>query len=233
MQERKTFLSAGWYNLLLFNYAVSPEVLNKYLPKGCELDLNNHSAFLSLVAFQFHNTKVLGIGWPGYTHFPEVNLRFYVKYNGERGVCFVREFVPSRLVSALARLLYNEPYRFADMTDRVEKNLSHLTAEYTVKIGPAKMRFFAKAANKPFKPDPNSVEHFFKEHELGVGTDRSGKTLTYRVHHPVWNIYPIEDYKLEVDAFELYGPEFGFLSQAKPHSVVFAEGSEIQVFQKD
>lgn len=232
-KTRKVFLAAGWYNLLLFNYSISPDVLRPHLPEACELDLFEGSAHLSLVAFQFHKTKVLGVRWPGFTNFSEINLRFYVKYQGERGVCFVREYVPSRIISAIARILYNEPYKFAPMTDSVSLHDGTLTAEYKLRDGQSRMRFFARAENKPHTPDTSTLDHHFKEHELGVGRDRRGRTLTYRVHHPVWRVFPVIDYKIEVDAAPLYGKDFAFLSNAKPSSVVFAEGSEIQVFYKD
>lgn len=231
--NKKVFLSAGWYNLLLFNYNVRPEILEPLLPKGCELDMRDGFAHASLVAFQFHKTKVLGIPWPGFTHFSEVNLRFYVRYNGERGVCFVKEYVPSKIISSIARFLYNEPYKFAKMKDSVKDNGAYLTAEYNVQDGNRHMRFYARAENKPYTPNENTVEHHFKEHELGVGRDRSGKTLTYRVHHPVWRIYPVVESAIEVEALEMYGDRFNFLSTTKPNSVIFAEGSEIQVFHKD
>lgn len=147
--DRRIFLSAGWYNLLLFNYSVAPEVLKPYLPEGCELDLYDGAAHLSLVAFQFHKTKVLGVKWPGFTNFSEVNLRFYVKYKGERGVCFVREYVPSRTIAGIARWLYNEPYKFADMSDSVSSHQNSLTAEYKLCDGSHNMRFFVQAENQP------------------------------------------------------------------------------------
>jgi hypothetical protein len=231
--SRRIFLSAGWYNLLLFNYSVSTEVLKPYLPEGAELDLYDGAAHLSLVAFQFHKTKVLGVTWPGFTNFPEVNLRFYVKYNGERAVCFVREYVPSRTIAGIARWLYNEPYKYAIMSDSVTRQESSLSAEYRLRDGSHSMRFFVRAENKPHTPDAQTLDHHFKEHELGVGRDRSGRTLTYKVHHPVWRVFPVIDYQIEVDAEGLYGKDFAFLATTKPKSVVFAEGSEIQVFRKD
>ena len=226
-------MSAGWYNLLLFNYSMNPELLQKHLPKDTELDIYNDAAHASLVAFQFHNTEVFGFRWPRFTHFSEINLRFYVKHQGERGVCFIREYVPSHLIAGLARLLYNEPYKYAKMKDQVTKSIEEISAEYHLQDGPSKMRFFARAKNKPFMPASDTLEHFFKEHELGVGRDRSGNTMTYRVHHPHWNVYPVLQAEISLDAAAIYGKEFGFLSTAKPDSVVFAMGSEIQVFQKD
>lgn len=231
-ENKKVFLSAGWHNLLLFNYAVPPQVLAPHLPNGAELDLKDGSAFLSLVAFQFLRTRVLGIQWPGFTNFTEINLRFYVKYQGERGVCFVREYVPSALVAYIARVTYNEPYKSASMNGIIHESENEISAEYRLRDGQSTMRFFAKADKKPFMPETTSIEHHFKEHELGIDKDRQGRLLTYRVHHPHWEIYPIKDYDIQVQAKELYGPDFEFLSHQTPHSVVFAAGSDIKVFSK-
>ena len=232
-KRHRVFLSAGWHNLLLFNYKVSPDVLAPLLPEGCELDLLDGSAYLSLVAFEFLRTKVVGIKWPGFVNFPEINLRFYVQYNGERGVCFVKEYVPSPVVAQIARVLYNEPYKHAQMASHIQKVDSRVDAEYTLRDGDHKMRCFVSAASQPRVSASDSIEHHFKEHELGVGKSRAGRVLTYRVHHPVWRTYPVLDYQIDVDAEGLYGKSFGFLSQSKPDSVVFAEGSEIKVFYKD
>lgn len=230
---KRLFLSAGWHNLLLFNYAVPPKILEAYLPPGAELDTRDGSAHLSLVAFQFLRTRVLGVQWPGFTNFPEINFRFYVKYQGERGVCFIREYVPSRIVASLARLTYNEPYRSAAIEDVIVDSKESISAEYRLNDGQAGMRLYATADKKPSIPAESSWEHYFKEHELGVGRDRKGRLQTYRVHHPHWEIYPVKKYELQINAKELYGEDFGFLEAQIPVSVVFAAGSDIQVFFKD
>lgn len=229
--SQRVFLSAGWHNLLLFNYSVPAEKLKPYMPPDVELDLRDGSAHLSLVAFQFLRTKVLGIPWPGFVNFTEVNLRFYIRHKGERGVCFVREYVPSPIVAWIARATYNEPYKSAAMYERIERTNGTISAEYNLRDGENKMRFYAKAEKKPFMPPEDSLEHYFKEHELGVGRDRQGRLVTYRVHHPHWEIYPLLESSIEVDA-GLYGPDFAFLGSQRPDSAVFALGSDIKVFHK-
>lgn len=228
----KPFLTAHWGNLLLFNYAVDAATLAPYLPAGCELDLFEGSPHVSLVAFQFTRTRVLGVSWPGFTSFPEVNLRFYIRYRGRRGVCFVREFVPSALVSGIARVLYNEPYAKAVMRESVGREGGRLEAHYSLRHGGRELELRASAADEPFLPEENSIEHFFKEHDLGVGRARDGSTLTYSVEHPRWRVFPVLDAQARLDA-ALYGAPFAFLSQARPRSVVFAEGSEIAVYPKE
>ena len=120
--SRFTWLTAEWRHLCLFTYAVDPARLAPFIPPGCSLDLRDGQAFVSLVAFDFVNTRVLGVSWPGFRHFPEINLRFYVRHGDTRGVAFIREFVPSRWVAFLARALYNEPYQRAAMTSHVRES---------------------------------------------------------------------------------------------------------------
>ena len=76
------FLTATWSNLFLASYAVPPTLLEPRLPPGTELDTRDGHAFVSLVAFEFLDTRVRGIAWPGYRNFAELNLRFYVRTAG-------------------------------------------------------------------------------------------------------------------------------------------------------
>src|SRR5581483_907130 len=135
MPTRRKFLTARWCNLILANYAVPEELLRPRLPPGIDLDTRDGRCWASLVGFQFLDTRVLGVGWPGYRNFPEWNLRFYVTHQGRRGVCFVREFVPRWLVATMARVIYNEPYRAARMTMDVTDEPDSITADYTVSWG--------------------------------------------------------------------------------------------------
>ena len=66
------FLSARWSNLILITYAVPPELLRPYLPDGIALDTRDGQSFASLVAFDFLDTRVLGVPWPGFRTFAEM-----------------------------------------------------------------------------------------------------------------------------------------------------------------
>ncbi len=55
------FLTGRFRHILLFNYAVDPELLTSYLPAYTELDFHNGCCFLSLVGVQLFDLKVYGI----------------------------------------------------------------------------------------------------------------------------------------------------------------------------
>jgi uncharacterized protein len=220
------FLTARWTDLVLVTYAVPPETLAPHLPPDCEPDLREGSAFVSLVAFDFKAVRVRGIPWPA---FSEINLRYYVRLKGRRGVAFVREFVPSRMVSFVARTLYNEPYVRAPMTSRVTDENNRRTIEHELVWAGKTHRLRAVATLAPMMPGEDSVEHFFKEHDLGCGRSRGGKLVTYIVEHPPWQVLPDAQVSLEWSFAQVYGAEWARLDGARPYAVTVAVGSEVSV----
>jgi uncharacterized protein YqjF (DUF2071 family) len=228
----RAFLTARWHNLILANYAVPEALLTPLLPPGVELDRSDGQCWASLVGFQFLDARVIGIAWPGFRDFPEWNLRFYVRHEGRRGVVFVREFVPQRLVSSVARLIYNEPYRSAPMGMSVTEAGGQVTADYTLTWAGRVHRMTAVGRTPAVRPGPDSVEHFFKEHSWGFGTSHTGRLIRYQVEHPEWDVYPVERFTADLDWATLYGPEWAAMTGVEPASVAFAVGSAVRVYPK-
>ncbi len=227
---RFSFLRADWRNLILANYPLPDALAQSHLPPGVELDRFEGKAYGSLVAFQFLNTKVLGVGWPGFRNFPEWNLRLYVRRGDQRGVCFVREFVPQRLVCWVARTFYNEPYHPARLTMHIDDTPECLTATYTVASSGRTHALSATGTKPATTPGPGSVEHFFKEQSWGYGRTKRGKLLCYEVSHPRWDVYPVTKFKADVDWAALYGPEWACMNGVDAASVVLAAGSGVSVY---
>jgi uncharacterized protein YqjF (DUF2071 family) len=228
----KPFLTAEWRNLFLATYVVPQGLLQPRLPPGLELDTRAGHAFVSVVAFEFRDTRVLGVPWPGYRNFPELNLRFYVHRGAERGVIFVREIVPRRLVAWIARTIYNEPYFVAPFTAERRDEADRLTMTYRLCFAGREHVLEATGGKPAFRPAEMSDEHFFKEHHWGYGRTRRGEGLRYHVEHPVWDVYPVQGYRIDLDWAAVYGPEWAFLGKASPVSTVFAVGSAVSVYPK-
>jgi uncharacterized protein YqjF (DUF2071 family) len=228
----RPFLTARWHNLFLATYAVPPALLEPRLPPGLTLDTRDGSAFVSLVAFEFLRTRVLGIPWPGYCNFAELNLRFYVRHGNDRGVVFIREFVPQRLVAWVARWLYNEPYLAAPLCATRHEEGGIIRMDYRLTFAGKEQRIQVEGARPAFRPPDDSPEHFFKEHHWGYGTTRRRQGIRYQVAHPVWDVYPIRSFQLDFDFAAVYGPEWGFLATVTPCSTVLAAGSPISVYPR-
>jgi uncharacterized protein YqjF (DUF2071 family) len=227
----RKFLTAKWLDLVMANYAVEPALLLDRVPRGTELDLWNEECYVSLVAFKFFDTRVLGIPVPFHINFLEVNLRFYVRRETEgetrRGVVFVKEIVPRAAIAFVARTLYGEPYETWRMHhSQVEKQMTYgwsnrrcenlLTVEAGANLG---------------VPDAGSHGEFIIEHYWGYTRRGETRTDEYKVEHPKWELFDVEEAKVEVDFGTTYGDEFAFLNEKEPISILLAKGSEIAVYK--
>jgi uncharacterized protein YqjF (DUF2071 family) len=230
---RRPFLTAAFRNLAVFTWRAPAELLRPRLPPGVELDLERDGPHVSLVLLDFTDTRVLGVPWPGYTAFPDVNLRFYVRQGGRRGVVFVRELVPSRLVARIAANLYGEPFEVAEIRSRSATVGDVLVVERRLRARGARhrVRVEADAAHAPIAE--GSDAWFLTERSFGFskgsssGADR-GRVVT-RVDHAPWPAHAVRRFELAVDFARLYGPAWGFLGRAPPWSVLLSAGSPVVV----
>jgi uncharacterized protein YqjF (DUF2071 family) len=223
------FLTAEWRSLTMLNYTVDPAVLAPWVPRGVELDLWCGEAVMSMVGFLFRDCRVFGLAWPGMRNFEEVNLRFYVRRRvGDevrRGVVFVQEIVPSRIVALGARVFYNERYVAMPMRHRVDAGRCAFQWRHRGKWETLAATMRGDAA----EITPGSEEEFIFEHYWGYARRRDGGTTEYEVEHPRWKVWPVEAATLECAAAELYGPGFAEALGGPPRSAFVAEGSAVRV----
>lgn len=229
----KVFMRAKWEDLIMASYEVEPERLSPWLPAHTELDLYQGRCFVSIVAFWFADTRLLGIKFPGHVHFEEVNLRFYVRYKAEegwrRGACFISEIVPRAAIPMVANTLYREHYRRLPMR-HVRTIAAQKHIRYEWKYQQQWYHAAVQAAPQTVEMDPASLEGFIAEHYWGYTRFDGQQTLEYQVEHPRWNLHPIESYDLKIAAQELYGPTFADLAERKPDNIFLADGSDIKVY---
>lgn len=227
----RKFLSAKWLDLVMANYAVAPELLAERVPPGTALDFFEGQCYASLVAFKFFDTRVLGVKVPFHTDFEEVNLRFYVKREtGEetrRGVVFVKEIVPRRAISFVARTLYGEPYECWRMSHAHEGN--DLT--YRWSLGACENHVKIEIGESLGVPTENSPGEFIIEHYWGYTKRGAHRTDEYKVEHPKWELFGVREAEIRVDFGRTYGEQFSFLSSIEPDSIFLAKGSDIAVYK--
>lgn len=230
MPPKKVFLRAAWRNLLIANYTCDPEILTKYLPAKTMLDTFNGEHLVSLVAFQFLDTAVKGIKFPWHVNFVEINLRFYVKHKDgdewKRGVVFIKEIVPKHLITFVANTLFNENYVTQRTNGSIITNADAIHVNYTWGKAAA---FSAIAQKQPEELEKDSLAAFITEHYWGYAAIDDKNTNQYGVEHPSWRMHPIKTYNLQTNFAQAYGPDFAYLNNLAPHSILLAEGSKILV----
>lgn len=230
-----SFLTAEWRFLAMLNWEVDRALLQPFVPAGTELDDWNGKTYASVVGFLFQKTRVLGLAAPFHTDFEEVNLRFYVRRKTSdgfrRGVVFVKELVPRRLVALIARRMYHENYAAVPMAHAVDlrPDGSPARVEYSWTHAGAWGRMHLAAGRGERSLGPGSVEEFLAEHYWGYVRQRDGGTVEYSVEHPRWQIWPAEEAGLEADVRSLYGDAFVPALGRPPDVAFLAAGSAVRV----
>jgi hypothetical protein len=232
MHQPRVFLTAEWKQLLMLNYCVDPALLGPFVPGGTELDSFGGRTYVSLVGFQFNDTRLAGFAIPFHRSFEEVNLRFYVRRGEKRGVVFVRELVPRIAIVATARIFYGEKYSRVTMGHRIhlrpEKDV--VEAEYCWGSGARRCAMRVETSGEGFLPADSSLSQFITEHYWGYAAQRDGECIEYEVRHPRWTVRNAREVSFLGEAAHYYGASFGKILMRPPDSAFLAEGSAVTVF---
>jgi hypothetical protein len=221
----------------MLNYEVDPELLRPLVPRETELDRYHGATFVTLVGFLFEDLRVFGVPIPWHRRFEEVNLRFYVRRRAagqtRRGVVFIREIAPRRLVERVARRLYNERYMTLPMQHCIDLYEGQLRegsrVQYRWHAAGRWHTAGAKIAGPLRRPAPDSLEQFIVEHYWGYTQVPGGRTREYQVEHAPWNVWGAEDARIDGDTRAVYDSVFADALRAAPHSTLVAEGSPVAV----
>lgn len=221
--------------MVLLNYVAPAPLLEPLVPRGTELDRWEGQPLLSLVGLLFSDTRLCGVPVPGHRSFEEVNLRFYVRRRAEdgstrRAVVFVRELVPRRLVAAVARLTYNEPYLAVPMAHATDVDVRRGgRASYRWRFRGETYTLDAEVEGPARVLEPGSEAEFVTEHYWGYTRQRDGGTLEYQVEHPRWPVWTPIRARFGGDAVPLYGEALGRVLGTRPRSAFVAPGSPVAV----
>ena len=259
MRRERPVLKARWTDLLLLNFRVPAALLFEYAPPGTEPDLFDGHAYLSIVGFRFHGTRLFGLPIPGHTRFSEINLRYYVRREvdgqARRGVVFVKEIAPRRAIGVAANWLYNENYITRPMRASIQIADTRLspgdTLEYAwqtkttplpfgkgqgegsvPRVHTARWNHLAARVTGPLQhPSAGSFEEFIVDNYWGYVRGRDGRTREYRVLHDPWRVAPVDNVQWDCDVARTYDPPFGEYLAAAPVSAFVADGSPIELFR--
>jgi uncharacterized protein len=215
----------------MLTYAVDPKSVIDLVPVGTTLDLWRGQALVSVIGFQFLDTKVLGAPIPFHQDFEEVNVRFYVRrgMNGQvrHGVVFIRELVPRPLVGGMARLLYREPYLVVPMRSIVNPGPPP-DVDYQWNSTGKWCTIAAVGDGAGAQAAAGSLEEFVTERHWGYNGEPGKDTLEYQVDHPRWRLWPTRSTRVDYVAEPLCGAELA-PQLRDPVSALIADGSAITI----
>lgn len=177
-----------WNRALFIHYEVDSAVLQKNTP--FELDLFEGRAFVSIVAFTMHGMRPRFGGAatallfrPIATH-ELLNVRTYVRHNGEPGIYFISEWLENRLSVALGPRTFGLPYHFGRLRYRHSPEFDELRGDAVAQTGSFIYRGRLTAQNFS-ECEPDSVDEFLLERYTAFTTYR-GKKRLFHVWHEPW-----------------------------------------------
>lgn len=184
-----------WHDLLFAHWALAPEQIRPLVPAQLELDLHEGKAYVAVTPFHMSGIRARFLPpVPGLSHFQELNVRTYVRYNNIPGVFFFSLDAGSRLAVKAARLSYGLPYLHAQMSVSIGEKIAYLS-DRLEPPGPAKFRGRYWPVSSPRQREKNSLEYFLTERYC-LYVVRGERVYRAYIHHVPW---PLQDADAEIE----------------------------------
>lgn len=181
----------SWLDLAFIHYRVRVEDLQRRLPEGVNIQEFDGSAWLGLVPFRMDGMMRRGFpALPGFSSFPELNLRTYVEVGGKPGVWFFSLDADSWAIVFGGRRFYGLPYYRAGMVQR--KRGEWFEFESLRREGGVRCCLEYRGVGEVFCARAGTFEHFVAERYCLYSADRAGRLIRVEVHHPPWPLQRAE-----------------------------------------
>jgi uncharacterized protein len=177
---------ANWERTVFIHYEAEPEELQECVPY--ELDLYDGRAFVSMVAFAMRRTRPQFGGriverlLQPVTDSRFLNVRTYVRYDGEEGIYFMSEWLSNRISVLLGPWTFGLPYRFGNL-DYNRKN-SELGGDISAREG--RLTYHASLPGTKFEIcESDSLPEFLLERYTAY-TKHGPRKRFFRIWHEPW-----------------------------------------------
>ena len=186
-------MTQQWQDLLFAHWAYEPDVVQRLLPSGVELDTFEGKAYVGLVPFNMRNLRLRGLpAIPTTSNFAEVNVRTYVTSRGRSAVWFFSLDTQKLLPTLVARTAFKLPYCYgttsvtltgvgegAILTSNVARKWPHHSSSaIAVRIGES--------------VQPGPLENFLTSRWGLVSSSRGDRLWYGAVEHEPWPLHRAE-----------------------------------------
>lgn len=208
MNNQNWLIRQRWSNVLFLNFFLPPHLIT--LPEGLEVDTFEGLGCLSIVPFFMSGVRFRWTPYLPFNHLWELNLRTYVKAQGQPGIYFYTLDSPHRLANWIARTFFHLPYRFNQLEGAISR------------------RRYLFSANNNFKIEAKIGSPIQKDEKLYWVTERysvfnqvKGQIWEGVVRHEPWTLH-----SAQVKQFENHwSQDFGF-DLSEPHAT-YSPGLEV------
>ncbi|MCG5103878.1 YqjF family protein [Oceanobacillus alkalisoli] len=215
-------MTQTWNHLLFMHIPVPQEELRGQIPNGLELDTYDGEAWISIIPFKIKHMRLPFTPPLPLLHSSlELNVRTYVRRNGETGVYFF-SLDTNQLLTVLGGRLLSAPYRYA--TIRMSRRHGWIYFE-TKSKGKPHIGFTGKyrSVSRKYKPDTGSLAYWLVERYI-FWTERDGSLYRGTINHEPWELYDAE----AIFSKQAMLPDF--LKQVTAHRPVFHYAKKKKVY---
>jgi uncharacterized protein YqjF (DUF2071 family) len=171
----------SWRDVLFAHWRVPADALARHIPPGIEPDLRDGAAWVSAVAFQLR-TRRYDIPFGPAVSFPELNLRAYVRRDGQPAILFLSLHAFHRLGVALARWLTPLPYIYGRI------NCSRSGGQFRFALASPEFDADCRLSSGSRAVIAGSLNEWLLERYVGFAVDRCGHLFRMNVTHPPWQV---------------------------------------------
>lgn len=192
-----------WERAAFIHYEVDAETLQREVPFA--LDLREGRAYLSLVAFTMRNMRPRFGGRIAATLFRPIathgflNVRSYVKHDGEAGIYFLAEWLPNRLSLLLGPPVFGLLYRHGELEYHHEHENGKLSGTVVARNDSLRLEYSAPINPRAlFVPCIACSRDEFLMERYTAFTAKGSRQRKFRIWHPPWPQAPV-GIKIEKD----------------------------------
>lgn len=189
-------LLADWVGVVFIHYEVPAAELQFHVP--FEIDLFNGKAVVSLVAFTMKRMRPFrGGNFTAWLLKPIarndfLNLRTYVRHNGEPGIYFMTEWMNNPFSIRLGPITFGLPYNFGVLKYQNGNETGVLRGAVCEKANGPSFAYEAELIRTELTPcSANSLDEFLLERYTAF-TSHGVKRRFFRIWHPPWRQQRIE-----------------------------------------
>lgn len=218
---------ADWLGVVFIHYEVPAAELQSHVP--FEIDLFEGKAYVSLVAFTMQRMRpFLGGKLAAWLLKPIarndfLNLRAYVRHNGEPGIYFMTEWMNNPFSVRLGPMTFGLPYNFGTLNYQNELETGVLRGTVQDAANKSFFAYEATPTHTHFTPcSAGSLDEFLLERYTAF-TSHAGTRRFFRIWHPSWNQQRID---ISVTDSELVVSKWPWFRKARLVDGNFSSGAE-------
>ncbi len=195
-RRSEPLLIADWERVLMIHFVADADAVQLEVP--FQLDLREGDAFVSLVAFTMRGMRLRFGGrlgaWlcqPIGTH-EFLNVRTYVRYGDQSGICFLAEWLPNRICRWLGPVTFGLPYRrgWLEFHHLHEQGKIDGRVRSAEDEGALSYRATLPSSEPFFVCPENSLDEFLQERYTAF-TARGSRLAFFRIWHEPWKQLPV------------------------------------------